>query len=376
MVFTLALRNLIHDRMRFAVTLVGIVFSIVLVAVQLGLYLGSERIILSMLDHSDADLWVVATGSQSFDDSSFLPGREKYAALSLNGVASVKELVVSFAQWTRPNDGGKTAIVMVGTSLNGAALRPWNVVAGDVGELSLSDAVAVDRFYLDALGVEKVGDTAQIEVRKARVVALTDRIRSFTTLPYVFTSKNQARSFIGLPDDRATFVLIKLKPGADPAAVQTALAAKLEHVEVITHDEFRTRSLDHWLFATGAGAALIAGAILGVIVGMVIVAQTLYSSANDHINEFATLRAIGSSAAYIHKVIIWQAVLSAVIGFVIAILIDLAIVSLSDGTALLVVMTPTLAASLFALTVVMCVISALSAIVKVTRIDPAMVFNR
>jgi len=109
---------------------------------------------------------------------------------------------------------------------------------------------------------------------------------------------------------------------------------------------------------------------------MVIVAQTLYSSANDHINEFATLRAMGSSAGYIHKVIIWQALLSAVIGFVVAIVIDLIIVTLSDGTALVVVMTPKLALSLLVLTVVMCIVSALSAIIKVTRIDPAMVFNR
>ena len=59
MVFTLAFRNLLHDRIRFAVTLVGIVFSIVLVAVQLGLYMGSERVIAAMIDHTKADLWVV-----------------------------------------------------------------------------------------------------------------------------------------------------------------------------------------------------------------------------------------------------------------------------------------------------------------------------
>lgn len=376
MIFTLALRNLIHDRMRFAVTLVGIVFSIVLVAVQLGLYIGSERIILSMLDHAEGDLWIVATGSQSFDDASILPGREKYAALSLDGVETVKELVVTFAQWTRPNDGGKTAVVLVGIDPAGTALRPWNIVSGDEAALSLKDAVVVDRSYLETLGLNKVGDTGQIEGKKARVIALTDRIRSFTTLPYVFTTKNQARSFTGIPEDRATFVLIKLSPGANPELVRSTLSSKLEHVEVITHEEFRNRSLDHWLFATGAGAALIAGAILGVIVGMVIVAQTLYSSANDHINEFATLRAMGSSAGYIHKVIIWQALLSAVIGFVVAIVIDLIIVTLSDGTALVVVMTPKLALSLLVLTVVMCIVSALSAIIKVTRIDPAMVFNR
>ena len=89
----------------------------------------------------------------------------------------------------------------------------------------------------------------------------------------------------------------------------------ITNVEVLTPAEFRERSRTFWLFGTGAGAALFAGALLGVIVGTVVVAQTLYASTKEHLNEFATLRAIGSSRRYIYKVIIWQALLSAVIGF-------------------------------------------------------------
>jgi putative ABC transport system permease protein len=108
----------------------------------------------------------------------------------------------------------------------------------------------------------------------------------------------------------------------------------------------------------------------------VIVAQTLYSSTKDHLNEFATLRAIGSSGGYIHKVIILQALLSAVIGFCIAALVGFIVVRATADTALPVVMTPTMTAGLFVLTVAMCVLSAVAAIVKVMRIDPAMVFTR
>ena len=147
-------------------------------------------------------------------------------------------------------------------------------------------------------------------------------------------------------------------------------------VEVLTPAEFRERSRRFWLFGTGAGAALFAGALLGVIVGTVIVAQTLYSSTKEHINEFATLRAMGSSRGYIYKVIIWQALLSAVIGFSIAALIGDAIVRLTAATALPIVITPGLIVGLFLLTVVMCVASAIAAIIQVTRIDPAMVFTR
>jgi putative ABC transport system permease protein len=109
---------------------------------------------------------------------------------------------------------------------------------------------------------------------------------------------------------------------------------------------------------------------------VVIVAQTLYSSTKDHLNEFATLRALGSSSGYIHKVILTQAGLSAVIGYLLGMVIALLIVLASQGSALPIVMTPQLAFGLFALTLFMCAISALSAIVKVTKIDPATVFSR
>ncbi len=113
-----------------------------------------------------------------------------------------------------------------------------------------------------------------------------------------------------------------------------------------------------------------------MVVGTVIVAQTLYSSTKDHINEFATLRAIGSSRLYIHKVIVCQALISAVIGFCLAAGVGLVVVAATADTALPIVMTPALTLVLFLLTLLMCVISAVAAIVQVTRIDPVMVFTR
>ena len=177
------------------------------------------------------------------------------------------------------------------------------------------------------------------------------------------------------PDD-ITYVLVKLASGVDVERVRAQIRDKVPDSEVLTKAEFRDRSLNHWLFATGAGVALLGGAVLGLVVGTVIVAQTLYSSTKDHLTEFATLRALGSSSAYIHKVILAQAGLSAVLGYMLGMAIALAVVYLSTATALPIVMSPGLAALLLALTVAMCGISAISAIAKVMRIDPAMVFNR
>jgi putative ABC transport system permease protein len=195
-------------------------------------------------------------------------------------------------------------------------------------------------------------------------------------MPFIFTTLERARKIMGAMPNDSTYYLIQVSPDSDIESVRTRLAGNLSDAEAITPKEFRDRSLAQWLYGTGAGAALIVGAILGVIVGTVIVAQTLYSSTKDHLHEFATLRAIGSSAFYIHQVIICQAFLSAVIGFSVAATVSLIIVWVTANSSVPVAMTPTLTLALFMLTVAMCAVSAIAAIVKVTRIDPASAFSR
>ncbi len=375
MILTLAFRNLFHDRIRLAVTLVGILFSIVLVAVQLGLYLGASNIITANIDHAKADLWITVYGSKSFEDGGMLlTSRERHQALATPGVKAVIPLIVRFAEWRKP-EGGSTRVVIVGSDAEDGGLEPWSLIEGTWDDIKAPEAVAVDRTYLNELGIKGVGDTAQIATGRVRVRAITDNIRSFTQSPYTYTTLNRARALFG-DSDGTTFYLVQLEPGADVEKVRQDLQKRLEGAEVLTKQEFRDRSLKQWLFRTGAGVALIGGALLGSLVGTVIVAQTLYSSTKDHLSEFATLRALGSSSGYIHQVILAQAGISAVIGYLLGISIALTILVLSKNTALPMVMTPGLAFWLFTLTVGMCAISALSAIVKVTKIDPATVFNR
>ena len=375
LIFKLAYRNLFHDKLRFIATIVGIVFSIVLVTVQMGLFVSFGRMVTTMIDHASADLWIIPLGTKNFEDPSLLDERQRFRALSVNGLADVAPILIGFAQWRLPS-GGTTSVFVIGSDAKGPGLHPWNLIQGSLESLSIPNAVAIDQSYFDRLGSRGLGDTAEIGNRKAQVLVVTKGIRSFTTTPFVFTPLDRARAYVGVTPDKATYLLVRLAAGADLENVRERLRQVLSKVEVLTPAEFGARSRSFWLFGTGAGAALFAGALLGMIVGTVIVAQTLYSSTKDHLNEFATLRAIGSSGAYIHTVIIIQALVSAVIGFGIAAGVGEIIVRATAESALPVVMTPLLTLSLFALTVAMCVFSAISAIVKVMRIDPAMVFTR
>ena len=375
MMFTLAFRNLFHDRVQLVVTLIGILFSVVLMAVQLGLYLGASKMIVAPIDRADGDVWVMAYGTKNFEEAQPIDARLRMTALATPGVTRAIPLVASFTEWKKPAGGSNLAVV-VGTDIEDGGLAPWNIVEGTLSGIGARDAVFVDRTYLEELGIKALSDTGQIGGSRVKVAGFTEGIRSFTTSPFVFTTLNRGRSLLSMPPDKISYVLVKTEPGVSPEAVRDVLRTKIPDGEVLTKAEFRARSLNHWMFATGAGIALIGGAILGLIVGTVIVAQTLYGSTKDHINEFATLRALGSSSGFIHKVILTQAGLSAVIGYALGMVIALAVTYATENSALPMTMTWWLAAALFALTLGMCAVSAIAAINKVTKIDPVMVFNR
>jgi putative ABC transport system permease protein len=339
----------------------------------MGLLLGFARMITTMIQHASADLWIVSQAANSFEDAALVDEYQRFRALSVAGVTEAVPIITGFAQWSMPT-GVKTPVFIVGSGSGTAGLPPWNLIEGDARALSVPDAVAVDRSYSDRLGTTTYGADVEIGGQRGRIMAVTKGIRSFTTTPYLFASLDRARGYTGIPANKASFLLLRLSPSADRETVKAQLRAKLSDVDVLTPGEFSRRSRSFWLFDTGAGAALLAGALLASLAGTVIVAQTLYASTKDHLDEFATLRAIGASGSYLRTVIALQAVISAVIGFLVAVVISTVVAKLTADAALPVVMTPELTVGLFALTVIMCVVSGFSSIIKVMRVDPVTVF--
>src|SRR5262249_15071477 len=233
MTLTIAFRNLLHDRVRLAVTLVGILFSIVLVAVQLGLYLGARRMITSMIDRAQGDLWVMAYATKNFEEAQPINARERYAALATPGVVAAMPLVTSFADWRKPT-GGTTLVVVIGTEVQEAGPLPWEPIEGGNFRVRARGAGIGDQNLLNERGLNGLGDTAQIGAARVRVTGLADGIRSFTVSPYVFTTLSRARSLIDMPPDQITYVLVKLAPDADREQVRAAIRDKLTDSEVLT----------------------------------------------------------------------------------------------------------------------------------------------
>ena len=150
---------------------------------------------------------------------------------------------------------------------------------------------------------------------------------------------------------------------------------RVQGVDVYTSAEFSRMTRYYWMFTTGAGVAVLLAALLGLVVGVVVVAQTIYATTMDHLREFGTLKAMGASNGYIYRVIIEQAVISAVLGYGLGITASVFVVRASREGGAAILLPPELAAGLFGLTLLMCIGAALVSINKVTRIDPAMVFK-
>ncbi len=181
----LARRNLFHDKVRFAVTLTGIVFALVLIIIQFGLFLGFTTTTSNNIDHSNADLWVVFHGVGYFDTGRNFSERKFYQVLSTPGVAQAEKYMQAFARWKRP-DGRVENVQAIGFHPGSGMGEPWNVVQGSTADLKEEDSVIVDELYRDKLGVQKIGDRIEIGDHRARVVGFTRGIRSFTTSPFIY----------------------------------------------------------------------------------------------------------------------------------------------------------------------------------------------
>jgi putative ABC transport system permease protein len=370
----LARRNLLHDKVRLAVTLTGIVFAVVLIVVELGLFVGFTVTTSSIIDKSNVDLWVVSKRTPYIEQGAPFTERKLYQVLATPGVASAEKYIVRFGQWKTP-DGAQESVQIVGFNTYSGIGGPWNLVTGSVKDLRTPDAVIVDELYKKKLGVTHLGQVFEINGHRARIVGFTRGIRSFTTAPYVFTSFKNGQKYTRLNEDQTVFIIVRAVPGTNLKVLQHNLEARVRDIDALTTSKFSSMTRFYWMFTTGAGVAVLIAALLGLVVGVVVVAQTIYATTVDHIREFGTLKAMGAPNSYVYRVIISQAGMSAVAGYGLAMVVSAFIVHASQSGGAAILLPWQMAIGIFFLTVLMCVGAAMVSINKVTSLDPAMVFK-
>lgn len=178
----------------------------------------------------------------------------------------------------------------------------------------------------------------------------------------MFTSFKSAQGYATVPEDQTIFILVNADPSARVTDVRRALVANLRDVDVVTTGEFSRMTRVYWMFTTGAGVAVLLAALLGLVVGVVVVAQTIYATTMDHLREYGTLKAMGATNGYLYRVIIQQAIISAVFGYALAMVVSWFVVrgSIKGGAAILLPLP--VAIGMLGLTILMCTGAALVSI--------------
>ncbi|MDP8963312.1 MAG: ABC transporter permease [Cyanobacteriota bacterium] len=414
---SLARKNLLEDIPRFLVAQAGIMFAVTLVTLQTGVFTGFTRSVGQLIHNSDADIWVASDSLVQTEVTLPIPVSHVLQAQKVPGVERAEALSFSSALWRHP-EGEITYVRVVGFDPNGQLFTVQNLIEGNVTDLKQPYGVIVDTTNANLLHVKQVGDEAKVNSLPVRVIGLTQGNRSIVSNAFMFTSLENAKAYLtsgqtsnlscklpsGSQDlictntfskppqtqnptqppptpqplvasDLINYVLIQAKPGQNLRELQQKLEATLPNTRAFTTAELTKKNQDFWSKRTGIGFILGLGAAVGVIVGVIIVGQILYSSVSDHLKEFGTLKAIGASDWVIYGVIIEQALWMAVLGYIPSMVLCYGVAIWAASKGILLLITPVSAIAVFGLTVTMCVASAIFAIQKVTRLDPAMVFK-
>lgn len=371
----LALKNLLHDKLRSTMTIAGVAFAVTLVFVQVGLFMGILDNASITIEHLQADLWVTSRNTPNVDFAHGFPETLVQRVRSVPGVARADNLLIQFLNLTLPN-GAEEGMLVYGLEDFTRWGMPWSLESGNLEDLRRGAYMILDASAERRFGKFAVGDYREVMGRRVKIIGRSHEALSFTTSPIAFLTYDLVQQLAGgRMDGRTTYILVKLAPGADAAGVAAELRRRLPHNDVYTRDAWAKRSRTYWVASTGIGLNMYLTVFLGCLVGVVVVTQTLYTSTMEHIKEFGTVKAIGGSNADIYRILGAQAVIAAVIGFLAGRLMAFALAPAMEKIRLKLIISNEFAAIVFVGTLALCLVAALVSFRKVAKIDPALVFR-
>lgn len=369
----LALQNILHDRARFSATVLGVSFAAFLMLFQGSLVIGFLQAASRFIDASDFDIWITARGVQAFEFGAPLRANLEDLASGVPGVVETGRACIAFAVYRKP-DGKQQVVALVGADPNVGKRFPVPQLVEPRDQLTPESVVydASDRAVLETGSLP-----VQIEIngKRANIDHEIHGFGGFLGVPALFTSYETAAQLLELGSDHSMYILARVGKHYSIDAVQRSLTQRLPEVDVLTHREFARKSRWYWVVKTGAGSAILTAAILGFLIGLVVVSQTVYANTMEHIEEYATLKAIGAPRGFIVRILIMEALICGLVGSILGLCI---VIPAAEYAKALIpwIHTPwwlpimTLAASL-----AMCCFASFASIRRSLTVDPGRVFR-
>ncbi|WP_310414951.1 ABC transporter permease DevC [Chamaesiphon sp. OTE_8_metabat_110] len=375
--------QLTQHKGRFAVAISGVAFADLLMLMQLGFQgaLFDSAVVL----HSKlkADIFIISPQALNIGAMSTFPRRRLYQAMDVTGVKSAEPMYVSLVTWKNPQTRDKKNLIIVGFNPD----RPiFNLpeVNSQLDKIKQSDTLLFDRKaigdYQQVVARVDAGKavTTEIERRTISVNGLFSIGSSFSADGHLMTSEdNYLRLFSRQSQGNVNVGLITLKPGYDPTQVVQQLKSYLpkEDIKVLTRAEYIAFEQGYWQQQTPIGPIFNLGAIMGFLVGIIIVYQVLSTDVNAHLKEYATFKAMGYSNTYLLGIVFEEALILAIVGFIPGLIVSTGLYTVVGGaTNLPIAMTIVRATQVFTGTLIMCMLSGAVATGKVQAADPADMF--
>jgi putative ABC transport system permease protein len=368
-----AWRMMFHDRLKMIGTLFGVVFSVVLSNQQAGTFLGLVSKNTMFIDNCDADLWIVPKDTQALLGGQQLSDAPLLQAKVVPGVAWAEPLLFGTAAVKLPS-GSTEAVTLIGTRAPGFHGGPWNLVAGSKDALKQPDTMIFEDSQRDQLGGINLGSVREVNGYKTRVGGFTWGLLPFAP-SYAFADFEYAKTITHTDNDRLNYVLIGVQPGQDVRSIQAELQRRIPEAEVVTKSELRTRTVRYVLLRTAIGVTLGSSAAFGLLVGFVIVSLTMFSGVVDNLREFGTLKAIGATTMDLAKLLFVQSITYALMGSIIGLA---AVTFMAKGirsAQLALMLPPELFAGTVVLMMFLCVAASSLALMRLRKLEPAMVFR-
>lgn len=389
----LAWKNLTHDWRRLAAALAGIGFAVLLMFTQVGFQNALFDSQVKILDDLQGDIFLVSKAKYTLAAEKRFSFSRILQARSCSGVSGAyplySELTTSVLRRIQQGKGNRGyPLRSLGFQLDDPIFKSQAIQA-NLDRLRQPFTALIDKKskankfgFPMASDAELAENTLELSGKKLTLVGTFSLGTDFAhDGNLVMSSENFSHFFphrkrFGDPLSVVDIGILHVQEGFPLEEVKKVLEKTLEDdVLVLSRDTFRTSEIKFWDKSTPIGTIFLAGKLIGFVVGMVICYQVIYSDIAEHMSEFATLKAMGYKTSYFFRLIVVEALLLSVIGFVPAALASRLIYEwLASQTGLLMQMTPVGIAYVFAMTVAMCVVSGLLAVRKLLAADPASLF--
>jgi putative ABC transport system permease protein len=377
----LAWRQLWSEKARLASAIAGVMFACVLVFMQLGFRAALFDSATALIGAMRGDLFLMHPTTTASFRPELMPRVRAYQALALPEVERAVPVYMAQATWRNPEDGTRRAIQLIGVDTE-AGVLDFPGLAAMLEDLKRPDTIAFDRRSRPEFGaipalLERGPLTVEVGQRDVEVVGLIDIGPSFGADGNIVLSDVNFRRLVKERQANAIdLVAIKLRPGSDVRAVQARLRELLPpDVMVLTQAELYAHERGYWENATPIGFIFAFGSLMGLVVGMVIVYQILFSDIAGHLKEYATLKAMGYSNFYLSRVVLGAALILALTGFVPGLIVSTFLYDvIGAATFLPLAMDVARGTTVFLMIFTMCAIAGLLAMRKLRDANPADMF--